>query len=135
MSKIEYEFNIVGSVEQYILERFRAIVFDTWSRLSIYTPFLTGRAKANWRTSLNEYSHFAGERFSSQPMGTQDQGESQAEMIRVMAALTINDTVFIVNNVPYIGRIETGWPGNPPHPGYFVVERTVNEVSHKYANG
>lgn len=137
MSGIEYDISITGYVEDEIMKRFRAVVFDTWNRLSIYTPRLTGRAKSNWRTTINTDLDLPVERFSSQPIGVQDQGESQAELIRTLSALTLNDTVFIVNNVPYIERIERGWPRSKQGgitPGYHVVERTVNDIEAKYAN-
>lgn len=134
MSGIEYDISISGYVEEEIMKRFRAIVFDTWNRLSIYTPVLTGRAKSNWRTLIGAEEDSPIERFSGQPVGVQDQGASQAELIRVLTALSIKDTVVIFNVVPYIERIESGWPGNPPHPGYYVVERTINDIETKYAN-
>ena len=134
MSGIEYDMSVSGYVEEEIMKRFRAVVFDTWNRLSIYTPVHTGRAKSNWRTLIGVEENSPIERFSLQPMGVQDQGESQAELIRVLTALSIKDTVVIFNVVPYIERIEFGWPGNPPHSGYHVVERTVNDIENKYAN-
>lgn len=134
MSRIEYDINITGMIEEQILARFKSVVFDTWNRLSIYTPVLTGKAKANWRTLLNEDSDSPLNRFSSQSYGSQDAGESQAETIRVLSALTLKDTVFIVNNVPYIERIERGWPGNPPHPGYATVAHTMADIQAKYGD-
>jgi hypothetical protein len=132
MSNIEYDFNITGQIEEEIVARYKAVVFEIWNRLSIYTPVLTGKAKANWQTRLNDDTDEVLDRFSKQPMGFQDAGGSQAEVIRVLSALSLKDTVFIVNNVPYIERIERGWPGNPGHPGYATVERAVSDVTTKF---
>ena len=143
MSSIEYSMNITGFVEKAIEERFRSVVFDVWNRLSAYSPGepgrgrATGRTKANWQTSINGYSDSPIERFSLAPTGVQDQGESQAELIRTLASLKLKDTVFIVNNVPYIERVERGWPWSNGKitPGYFPVERMKQDIALKYGNG
>lgn len=145
MSGIEYSVNITGFVEKAIEERFRSVVFDVWNRLSAYSPAVptrelrgVGRTKANWQTSINSYSNSPLERFSLAPTGVQDQGESQAEVVRVLASLKLKDTVFIVNNVPYIERVERGWPrpaSGGVTPGYFPVERMKQDIALKYGNG
>lgn len=144
MSSIEFDINITGYVEKAIEDRFRSVVFDVWNRLSTYTPGepgrgrATGRAKGNWQTSINSYSDSPLERFSTTPTGVQDQGESQAELIRILASLKLKDTVFIVNNVPYIDKVESGWPrpvSGGITPGYWPVERTKQDILLKYGNG
>lgn len=134
MSSIEYDINLVGYVEDEILKRYKSVVFETWNRLSVYTPVLTGKAKGNWQTRIGGDNDDVLDRVSNQGLSVQDMGGSQAEVIRVLAALSIKDTVVIFNNVPYIERIEYGWPAKhkPPHPGYFVVTRTINDIEAKF---
>jgi hypothetical protein len=145
MSGIEYNINIKGFVEKAIEERFRSIVFDVWNRLSAYSPAVptrelrgVGRTKGNWQTSINSYSNLPLERVSLYPDGDADQGESQAEVDRVLDSLKLKDTVFIVNNVPYIERVERGWPRKVSGgitPGYWPVERMKQDIALKYGNG
>lgn len=140
MSKIEYDINISDYVEDQILKRFREVVFETWRRLSIYTPAIgtpygTGRAKANWQVKIGgDNEDWFDSTRSSQPVGIQDMGRSQTDVIQVLAALKSGDTVVIFNNVPYIEKIEYGWPAKykPPTPGYHVVERAVSDINRKY---
>lgn len=144
MSGIEYSINIKGFVEKAIEKRFRSVVSDVWNRLSAYSPGkpgrgrATGRTKANWQTSINGYSDSPIERFSLSPTGVQDMGESQAELIRTLASLKLKDTVFIVNNVPYIEKVERGWPrpvSGGITLGYWPVERMKQDIALKYGNG
>lgn len=145
MSGIEFNMSITGFVEKASEERFRSVVFEVWNRLSAYSPGVpsrelrgVGRTKANWQTSINGYSNSPLERFSLAPTGVQDMGESQAELIRTLASLKLKDTVFIVNNVPYIEKVERGWPkpaSGGITPGYWPIERMKQDIALKYGNG
>lgn len=87
------------------------------------TPADTGRAKENWQTSLNTPAsgvlHPEPQRPESPAAGV---ARSLAETRDVLSEYKTGDTVYIQNNLPYIGALNRG---HSKQAGEFFVERAA----------
>lgn len=95
--------------------RISAIV--TGSSIILGTPVDTGKARANWQTSLNSPILNAIDKMDA----------SGAEAIRDIGGVTAqfggtDSSIWISNNLPYINRLNNGW-SKKADPGY--VERVI----------
>lgn len=95
----------------------RKVAITVTSSVVLATPVDTGRARANWRTALG-----AAERGVRDPFATGKKGSTGAQNIsgviaetqRVVAGYQGNGEVFISNNLPYIGPLNTGTSDQAP---------------------
>lgn len=93
-----------------------ALGIDT--ALVMSTPVDTGRARANWQVSLNRIPS------TEVPGGTSpQQALNQGTQVIGAYSLVNNDVIYIVNNVPYIRKLNNGWSAQAPA-GF--VEDAVN---------
>jgi hypothetical protein len=72
------------------------------------TPVDTGRARANWITSIG--SPASGE-VAPDPSGASALQQNLTEV----AKYALRDGIFMTNNVPYIGRLEEGYSKQAPN--------------------
>lgn len=91
--------------------RATALVVD--QVLVVSTPVKTGRARSNWRAS------------SERPLyRTVDETSAQAALDQAKTVIQADrsGTLYITNNLPYIGRLNDGWSAQAPA-GF--VERAI----------
>lgn len=84
------------------------IALELFSRVILSTPVEAGRARANWQVAIG-----------SMPAGTLDLNDKtgQATINKTTAkaaGLRAGDVIFLINNLPYIQRLEDGYSGQAP---------------------
>ena len=84
---------------------FYKVCFDMSESIIKQTPVDSGRAKGNWQPTIN----------SPASGTTNDLGEvSIGKTGSVAAKLKLGDTFYLVNNLPYIKRLNDGWSDQAP---------------------
>lgn len=81
---------------------FRKVSFDTYGDIIRMTPVDTGRAKGNWLLQINNMPNYTTEELDK----TGSIGISEAAS--VTNRLRIGNSLFIINNLPYIKALEDG---------------------------
>jgi hypothetical protein len=81
----------------------RKIALDVLVRVVKRTPVDTGRARANWQTTVGQMAD--GEVDSTDPTGGESIGKGATE---IESWDPSKAAVFLTNNVPYIGYLESG---------------------------
>jgi len=84
------------------------IALELFSRVILKTPVDKGRARANWQVAIG-----------GAPNGTLEledkSGTATISAVTASAAgLRAGDVIFLVNNLPYIQRLEDGYSGQAP---------------------
>ena len=102
-------------VEQLSLQGFRKVVLDLDTKVVERTPVDTGRARANWQANI----------------GPQPQSQG-GDIATTVAALTLGDTAWLANGLPYIRVLEYGEFPNPPKGG---TGKTVGGFSTQAPSG
>jgi hypothetical protein len=96
----------------------RAIIIKLFSSVIRDTPVDTGRARNNWLTSI-------GSAASGSPNPTNKSGaDAMAAVNGNLGKLT--DSVFLSNNVEYIGHLEYGTPNMAP---FAMVRKNMLRIS------
>lgn len=94
-------------VSREILPTFlRAASLDALTRVIEKTPVDTGRARGNWQLAVGSIP-----RGEIRPLSVQD---TITEGTARLGAVEAGDTIYIVNNVPYIIPLEFGHSGQAP---------------------
>ncbi len=86
----------------------RKIALDAYSEVIRMSPVDTGRFRGNWQTAVG-----------SAPYGTIEATDPSGNMViaKVQGAvggMQVGDVIFMVNNLPYAERLESGWSGQAP---------------------
>lgn len=76
------------------------------------TPVDTGRARSNWRASVN--APLTGEVDTYGPGGAATAGAIAQARSAVQAVDSSRDVIYISNNLPYIGRLNDGSSAQAP---------------------
>ena len=101
----------------------RAVCLKLFSAVIMDTPVITGRLRANWNTSV------ARPDLSVADVPDDGMGKAAATGIAINKIEgnlgTINDPVFLTNNVKYAGYVEYG---TPQFDGRFMVHRNVRRI-------
>lgn len=80
------------------------------------TPVDTGFARASWYVSLNDLSGKASEGAAGSKVTHDKSGRSTMQMgFHAVGAAKIGDTIWILNNVPYIINLEYGSSKQAPY--------------------
>lgn len=84
------------------------IALDLFKRVILDTPVKSGRARGNWQVAIGKV-----------PNGTLELTDKtgQATISRATATtagLKAGDVIYLVNNLPYIQRLEDGYSGQAP---------------------
>lgn len=87
-------------------ETLRAVALDLYGSIIKETPVETGRAKGNWQTTLGSPAVGAIER-------TGEDG-ALSEMNDEVGRFKGEGTMYLTNNLPYIGTLEYGGYGTGP---------------------
>lgn len=118
LRQLERSLNDVAERLERNLSRLVAAVGEEIGKgLVPATPVLTGRARANWRPTLNAPA--------TQPVTLLDPtGAATVARIAVVAqSWRIGDVLYIVNRVSYIGRLNAG--SSPQAPANFVQDEVA----------
>lgn len=97
------------------------------------TPVDTGRARSNWIVSLQAPILDEREPYSpGERLGKSERANAAAAIEQGVGRITVaapGQTIFISNNVSYIGRLNDGWSAQAPS-GFVqsAVMRAVNSV-------
>ncbi len=83
----------------------KRVAFDLFGRIVKKTPVDTGRARASWNMDVNQPNR------TVQPEGQASYPEPRVGAINVKPG----DEIWISNNLPYIGELETGHSQQAPH--------------------
>ena len=83
-----------------ILRTFRGTCLSMFGKIVARTPVDTGRARGNWQSSLNTPS------LQIDPTGEGYQA--------TIASVKLGDSVFFINNLPYIEELEDGSSDQAP---------------------
>lgn len=95
----------------------QVIALDAFSRLILRTPVDTGRAKSNWQVGIGEVPD--GVLARTNPSGALSDGE------RALSEMRGLPIVSLVNNLPYIERLEQGHSKQAPAG---MLEQTYQEL-------
>ena len=86
---------------------FRASTISLFSRIISRTPVKSGRLKGNWQIDINQPATGDVSDSDTTPINTLDGGSKRKVASGVMRA-NLNDSIYMVNNLPYARRIENG---------------------------
>ncbi len=123
---------IVRELERLGERIVRAIVFEVTAELIKVTPVDTGWARANWIASIGAPNSATR---TNRPTASIVPGAAaeQAAGLARMASFKLGQTAFIVNNVPYIVKLDGG--SSSQEPSGFVgrsVERGVRNAARSF---
>lgn len=100
-------------------KKVRAVALEIDRILVQTTPVDTGRARANWLPTLNT------------PSKEKVDAGAPADILPVLGAYKITDTIFITNNLPYIQRLNDGYSKQAPagfvEAAIAAVKRTIKK--------
>jgi len=102
----------------------RGTALDLSASIFRRTPVRTGRLRGNWQTELNGFS---GGEVSSSPANAIDQSK------RIINRAKVEDSIFIVNNLPYAGVIERGHSKQAPQGMVGITIRAFKRLVAKNA--
>jgi hypothetical protein len=91
--------------------------------LTLKTPVLTGRARANWQVSEGDPAQ--GDVENVDPTG----GETISDGNGKIARAATYGVLYITNNLPYIERLENGWSRQAPGG---MLELTFQELQSQF---
>lgn len=86
-------------VEVATEKTFRGSILEIFASIIRRTPVKTGRARGNWQASLNRYANLA---IFAKPVAAITRARTTASKAKT------SDTVYMVNNLPYIKELEEG---------------------------
>lgn len=117
----------------------RKITLDIHARVTLKTPVDTGRARANWIATIARPATGVREPAASGYGGSTGAANAQASIQQAVASLASSkagQSLFVVNNLPYIIDLENGSSKQAPvgmlrvtlreYPG--VVEKSVRQT-------
>lgn len=113
------------------IKREVALIADR--ELVLETPVDTGRARSNWIVSLQAPVLAEREPYApGEGLGKSERANAQAAIEQGISRITVampGQTIFISNNVSYIGRLNDGWSAQAPS-GFVqgAVMRAVGSV-------
>ncbi len=101
------------------------ISLELFSRVILRTPVDKGRARGNWQVAIG-----------SVPDGTLDiddpSGQATISKVTAEAAgLKAGDTIVLVNNLPYIQRLEDGYSSQAPAGMVMLSVQDFQEVANQ----
>ena len=92
----------------------RKIVLDLFTRIVLKTPVKTGRARMNWHVSIGQIRDELRS-MEREYSGAEAFQTANAEATNKILALNDVDlSIFILNNLPYIERLEDGYSDQAP---------------------
>lgn len=108
---LEIDRDLAKSEDEFRLIIAKAAI-DADGRIVDRTPVDTGRARGNWIASIGGRATATMEVFDPSGSGAKSEG---ASVIAGFMAREDWPSIFIQNNLPYIGRLEDGYSGQAPN--------------------
>lgn len=97
------------------VEVVREVVKNMGPALAFSTPVDTSRARANWQAAINSQPTSILYAEPSKPPSPNAGSQMAIRSLDAAAALYRQGaTVYVVNNVPYINRLNAGWSAQAP---------------------
>ena len=86
----------------------RKVSLDAFSEVIRMSPVDSGRFRGNWQPAIG-----------SMPSGTVELLDPSGDIViakvqGVVAGMNPGDVIYMVNNLPYAQRLESGWSGQAP---------------------
>lgn len=99
---------IINMLENQTSSFMRMAAVEFWRQVIISTPVDTGRARMGWTISVNTPSDYSP---PESPLGTGVVYYAMPNIAQMenIGTITISDSLYITNNVPYIGRLNDGY--------------------------
>lgn len=119
----EKELSIAAELTSDVAQEIRKLGILVDQAVVAATPFDTGRAKSNWLMGVN-----------TPPSGTNESDIDKTGSYSIAQAKVVVDgypinelpDLWIVNNLPYIGRLNDGWSQQQDVPKF--VERAIDQA-------
>lgn len=86
----------------------QTVAIDLFGSIIKSSPVDTGRFRGNWNASIGSPDLSVSE--SADVSGQ----SSTSEMTKTITTSTVNDSLFMSNNLPYAERLEYGWSKQAP---------------------
>lgn len=107
--------NAGKEVEQWIgeevVKEMKAAAWEFYRQITISTPVDTGRARWAWDITINAPSDYLP---PAAKKGEKYPTPDYAAAWEVVNSVTVADTIYITNSVPYINRLNMGWSRQAP---------------------
>lgn len=97
--------NFMKTVRTNSSKEIRENVFELFRRIILKTPVKTGTAQANWQINISR----PGKRkvkYSGNPGAAKTQALNEG--LEKLSTVQLGRTIYIFNNLPYIGELEHG---------------------------
>lgn len=109
---------IIKNREQVTREIFAASALQITEKVITRTPVDTGRARGNWNASINSADESVDQGAT--------QSTAQGNAASTAGGLSLGDTFYLTNGLPYISRLEYGYSGQAPSG---MLRLTVDEFN------
>lgn len=106
------------------------VALDLFGRVILRTPVDSGRARANWQTSLGSPQEGEVETVNNIPVGASG-GSAFDEVAQVVSNYQGDESIFLSNNLPYTEVLENGSSSQAPAG---MVKVTLAEYPHIVEN-
>lgn len=112
----------------------KKVVLEMFTRVMKRTPVDTGNARVNWEIGVNEIK-------STVATAAAIEGENQVSAQALLAGLSelstfkAGQTVYITNNVEYIGHLESGHSKQAPAGMVAITVREFQDIVQSVAAG
>jgi len=108
----------------------RKTTLDVFSKVVFKTPVDTGRARGNWSVSISKPSRKVLK-------GVDRTGQKvQARIATSVGRSSVTDSVFLANNLPYIGVLEYGgYPMDPEKGSRISIGKAKGQYEIRSAGG
>ena len=107
---IDIDLNKPGGAEKIkqifdrrVTKLMKAATIEFFRQVTISTPVDTGRARVGWKPSINVPSSYVP-----------PEGKYGMPAIPKLGTITVRDTIYITNNLPYIKRLNNGYSRQAP---------------------
>ena len=134
---------IINNTQEFVESVITGFSDDLLKELVEKTPIDTGRAKASWRTGVNEYLEseqnggnppYVGgieieQRFRKRGRFLSKPRSGKALSGFIGKGRGKSDNIVISSNIPYMARLNRGWSKQAPP---FFVEATIDAVMAKW---
>ncbi|MBB1599481.1 HK97 gp10 family phage protein [Variovorax sp. UMC13] len=82
------------------------VALDIFGRVVMRTPVDSGRARGNWQLTVGQAASGEVARDDKASYGSPPSSSLQSSAAGALASFQLGPSIFIVNNLPYINRLE-----------------------------
>lgn len=99
---------IADILERRTTDLMRMATIEFYRQITISTPHDTGRARWGWNITVNAPSN------TVPPPGIYPMPTIDLHMENPIDSITVTDSIYITDNVPYIGKLNNGYSRQAP---------------------